>query len=364
MTKNKSPLVIHIIPYMRSFVSGPTHSVWNLFKYSRINNSEIWALDFKVNVRDAKSIRYFKKQFHWRVGFSYSFFINIIKVLKIEEVIIHNHGLWMIQSLFPLLVKNKKAKIIQSPRGAFSEISMKRGGFVKKIFFSLLQKPALKRVDIFHATSREEKKQIQNLGFNQPIFILPNGVELNFKNNSFKKQSNIFIYLGRFHPEKNIELLIKCWKNFSNNHKLKLYGEGSFEYVKSLKKIIKSENIKNIEFCSPVYDLEKKSVIESCKAMLFPSLSENFGVVIAEVLAMGKPVLCTKGTPWEDINEYNAGFCVNGDFDSFSNGIQNLIKISSKDYNIMCKNALNLIEKKYMWKSLGLKYRNIIYEET
>ena len=98
--------------------------------------------------------------------------------------------------------------------------------------------------------------------------------------------------------------------------------------------------------------------------MLFPSLSENFGVVIAEVLAMGKPVLCTSGTPWEDINEYNAGFCVNGDFDSFSNGIQNLIKISSKDYNIMCNNALNLIEKKYMWKTLGLKYKNIIYEET
>ena len=78
-----------------------------------------------------------------------------------------------------------------------------------------MQKPALKRVDIFHATSKEEKKQIQNLGFNQPIFILPNGVEVNFKNNSLKKQSNIFIYLGRFHPEKNIELLIKCWENLA-----------------------------------------------------------------------------------------------------------------------------------------------------
>ena len=41
-----------------------------------------------------------------------------------------------------------------------------------------------------------------------------------------------------------------------------------------------------------------------------PTLSENFGVVVAEALAYGIPVITTRGAPWSDLATYDCGWWV------------------------------------------------------
>jgi glycosyltransferase involved in cell wall biosynthesis len=43
---------------------------------------------------------------------------------------------------------------------------------------------------------------------------------------------------------------------------------------------------------------------------LLPSHSENFGLVVAEALTAGVPVLTTDTTPWRALAQQNAGWCV------------------------------------------------------
>ena len=58
----------------------------------------------------------------------------------------------------------------------------------------------------------------------------------------------------------------------------------------------------------------KWSILSQAQAMILPSHQENFGIVVAESLALGVPVLISKQVNiWREIHGYGAGFCENDD---------------------------------------------------
>lgn len=352
--------VVHIIPYFASIVSGPSHSVWNLFDKTADISYEIWALDWGNNARENERIRFFKKIFWWRLGFSIEYINAIRQLMKDKNAIIHNHGMWMIQSLFPLFVREVKATIIQSPRGALSPLAMKQGGLLKRMFWILLQRRALKKVNYFHATSLAEKYDIEKLGFKQKIKTIPNGVEV--RDIKVYRESNKYIYLGRFHIEKNLEMLLDCWSEFDGNNVLDLYGEGNSSEIAYLLAKIKERKLRNVRINPPVFGKEKIKHLASSRALLFPSLSENFAIVIAEALSVGTPVICTLGTPWKEIH-MKAGYCVKGVPADFTKAIKDIVSLGDTEYQKYSMNARRLIEMNYTWDKIAVTYIRWIYDE-
>ena len=354
--------IIHVIPYFRSLVSGPSNSVWHLHNALERNIDEIWSLDSPSNVRNSPTIRYFTTQGPLRLGMSLGFIRAIINVSKNEGIIIHNHGLWMIQSLFPLLLFGYKVKIIQSPRGAFSKSAMRQGGVIKWIFWQCLQKIAMKRVNTFHATSEKESEQIRALGFKQPVFVVPNGISVPVEKpkKSIQKDKS-FVYLGRFHPEKNLVMLISAWEmsGLKESTTLTLYGEGDLTYVEKLKEIIAKKKIKNVHIKPPIFGAQKDAVLLNSTALLFPSLSENFAMSIAEALAQGTPVVCTHGTPWKLLNECNAGYWIVGEAKEFASSINDLEEMTSEVYDRMSNAAYNLAQE-FDWHRIAVRYLDYV----
>ena len=56
----------------------------------------------------------------------------------------------------------------------------------------------------------------------------------------------------------------------------------------------------DVEFCGIVSEDEKEAAYRWCYALVLPTLSENFGLVIAEALERGRRVITTDGAPaWE-----------------------------------------------------------------
>ena len=85
------------------------------------------------------------------------------------------------------------------------------------------------------------------------------------------------LYLGRLHPLKGLEYLEQA--------------------VKGIKGI-------ELRIVSNAFGEEKEKVWEWCDVLVLPTLSENFGLVVAEALERGKPVITTDGAPaWEDLTE-------------------------------------------------------------
>ena len=60
----------------------------------------------------------------------------------------------------------------------------------------------------------------------------------------------------------------------------------------------------SVVFAGPVYGAEKERLLRAADVFVLPSRSENFGIAVAEALACGVPVVCTKGAPWEELLGY------------------------------------------------------------
>ena len=55
-----------------------------------------------------------------------------------------------------------------------------------------------------------------------------------------------------------------------------------------------------MEFKGVVSEVEKEAAYNWCDVLVLPTLSENFGLVVAEALERGKRVITTDGAPaWE-----------------------------------------------------------------
>ena len=98
------------------------------------------------------------------------------------------------------------------------------------------------------------------------------------------------LYLGRRHPLKGVEYLETAVKQIQE----------SSAYSVSLRLCVKT--------ISSAFGEELEKVWEWCDVLVLPTLSENFGLVIAEALERGKRVITTDDAPaWGDSLELGVG---------------------------------------------------------
>ncbi len=97
---------------------------------------------------------------------------------------------------------------------------------------------------------------------------------------------NYFLAVGRFLPYKRFDLIVKAFNRLGLP--LKIVGGGPQEkYLKSIAR-------PNIEFVGLVSDQRLKDYYAHCQALIFPQ-EEDFGIVAAEAMASGRPVIAYAG---------------------------------------------------------------------
>lgn len=108
------------------------------------------------------------------------------------------------------------------------------------------------------------------------------------------------LYVGRLHKLKGLEFLFEA---LPSDVKLVIIGKEDGEGAK-LREIAKRRGL-DVEFRGVVSEDEKIAAYDACDALVLPTLSENFGLVIAEALERGCRVITTDGAPaWGDGNTY------------------------------------------------------------
>ncbi len=150
-----------------------------------------------------------------------------------------------------------------------------------------------------------------NIKWNTHYNIVDNRF-LNSKINIPNKNKFIFLCVSRLHSIKNIDIIIKSFKIFNQQHpnsELRIVGVG-YE-LKKLKNLVQKLKInKNVIFLGQKLRSEIINEYKSCSAFIYASNFETFGVIFVEAMASGRPIITLScGSSEEIIPEY-AGIIV------------------------------------------------------
>ena len=162
----------------------------------------------------------------------------------------------------------------------------------------------------------ECREMVVSYGAARPIFDLPRSKSEFRKKHPTLGQDPYFLFLGRIHPKKGLRLLIKAYAELYHERHGKiprLVIAGPCEspaYQDSLKKLSGHCGVDHaIQWIGLLQGELKWGALGGAEALVLPSHQENFGIVIAEALAVGRPVLIsTQVNIWREIVRDQAGF--------------------------------------------------------
>ncbi|GIZ10044.1 glycosyltransferase [Flavobacterium sp. UMI-01] len=267
---------------------------------------------------------------------------------KEKPNLVHINGVWNPQNwAFQKAAQNLGIKVIVSPHGMLEPWIMKNNPVKKKIALFLYQRKALMQSQYLHATAQMEADNIQTLGFKNPISIIPNGIDLQeVLETKTQYGSRKMVFISRIHPKKGIELLLEAWsKCNTNGWLLEIAGNGEDKYVAQLNE--SALGIKNVHFVGAKYGEAKWKFLKSADVMVLPTHSENFGIVVAEALALGIPVITTQGTPWNDLETYQCGWWIPLSVANLEKTIAKAINTPAEQLQIMGERGRQLVAEKY-----------------
>lgn len=147
------------------------------------------------------------------------------------------------------------------------------------------------------------QKYFSDLNKKIKVEIISNGVDINkFKKTDakeFVKKYNLplgkknILYVGRFHPEKSVDTLIKAVPTIIEKEpdaQILIVGFGHLE--NKLKKLAADLGVcEQVIFCGKVSDDDLILAYNVCDIFVLPSLAELEGMVVLEAMACGKPLL-------------------------------------------------------------------------
>lgn len=265
-----------------------------------------------------------------------------------------------------ILAKKYNISVMLAPRGELCSGAFKKK-YKKLPYIAFLKAFNLLKNVYFQATSDEESEAIKRIldADKEKVHFMTNIPSIPKDRNIYvdKKEGQAkLIFISRIVPKKNLHVALDFLKNVKGKVTFDIYGslEDEQYWFECRKKIAElPENIKVVYKGSVSHD-EVHETFKRYDAFLFPTLSENFGHVIAEALMVGCPVIISDQTPWTDVNNIEGGWSIAlENSKKFVEAIQIIVNASPQEEHKYKENIL-----KYIYEKLDLQKLKYVYFEN
>jgi glycosyltransferase involved in cell wall biosynthesis len=277
-----------------------------------------------------------------------------------DDAVVHDQGLWLPSNhAVAAAARELGTPRIVSPRGMLSSWALAAKGLKKKLAWSLYHRGDLMRASALHVTSQSEVDDCRRTGYRGPITVVVNGTELPPQTPSDRADAaasrpgiRTVLYLGRVHPVKGLSTLLDAWARLRPEQwRLLIAGGGGNGHVAALRRQIEHEGLGDrVELVGHVEGEGKWALYKSADLFVLPSLSENFGMVVAEALASGVPVVTTQATPWSELAAQACGWWVESGLVALTDALRAALATSPAELRAMGERGRRLVESKYTWE--------------
>jgi glycosyltransferase involved in cell wall biosynthesis len=270
--------------------------------------------------------------------------------------VVHLTGVYSFPTI-PTLVACRllQKPLVWSARGALKRWSGTSATRRKAAWNYVCRTLAHSKLLSLHVTSQEELVESKSALPGVSCALIPNGIDVpeTLRGRTWKPNGVVrLLFLGRLDPIKGIENLLAAVRDPSlSNVELVIRGTGESGYASSLVKLASQYRLQQkVRFGGFADDEAKAEAFAAADICVVPSHSENFGMVVAESLANGVPVIASKGTPWPALERRGCGLWVSNDPQSLASAIR---RLSTMDLEQMGKRGREWMKSEFRWDAIA-----------
>jgi glycosyltransferase involved in cell wall biosynthesis len=339
--------ILHVTPsfYPAMIYGGPTRSVYELCRQLARSGCDMRVLttdangpndvlavatDRETELEERLVVRYCHR---WMdVSVSPTLLQLLARYIRWADVV-HLTAVYSFPTIPTLLMCRLLNKpIVWSPRGMLQRWEGTTRPVMKMVWEKICRAVAPQRITLHFTSESEERESLERFSGARSV-VIPNGLAIPDEVEHVEQHDQLrLVYLGRLHPIKGIENLLKACGmlngNLGKTASLTIAGAGDHDYTRALAHQIEQLGLSaRVQMIGDVTDDRKRTLFESADIAIVPSFTENFGMVVAEALAHAVPVIASKGTPWQRLEEIGAGLWVDNSPASLASAIEQMSRM-------------------------------------
>jgi glycosyltransferase involved in cell wall biosynthesis len=171
------------------------------------------------------------------------------------------------------------------------------------------------------------------------------------------------LYLGRLRPSKGLDVLLRAWarvsRRFPDWH-LVIAGFDADHYQSLLVALASELGLADsIEWPGAVHGQDRERVFGAADVLVLPSYYENFGLVVAEALVRGVPVVATHGAPWSALVEQACGWWIPTGVEPLAAALSDALGRPAADLAAMGERGRQYARARFRWEDTARSMRSL-----
>lgn len=357
----KRPIrVLQVVPWLDPALGGPSQSALNMcvaMRRAGIENTLVFAQGKETMAnsdigdgrleREGIPVRVFdvlhperSRMRSW--GASPALVGWLAKNIRDHDVV-HVHGAWGAPQLASLLAARCHGRpCVLTPHETLTEFDVSKGSNPARVAIKRRLKTFyLKNLALVVFSSNLEAQDSVPSGMTLGSTVIPHplrrALEAPQRAKTGGRRPFTVGFLGRFHPKKNLDLLLRAVSATSNDARLVIAGGGPHLYESELRTLAAQLEMNDrVTWMGFLEGDARWQMLDSVDVLAMPSQYECFGMVAAEAMARGTPAVVSRNTgAAELVQRHGAGIVVSPNVSSFTTTLQEL----SRDRSALARMA-------------------------
>lgn len=294
-----------------------------------------------------------------------------------RPALLHSHGIWHPVNYWAARAARRwDVPLIIHTRGMLEPWALGYRAWKKRLALTLYQRRDLETAQVLVATSEMECVNLRQLGLRQPVAVIANGVESvgmppvdlgstgvrlgcadttdGFAGVDAGGEGRLALFLSRVHPIKGVAELVHAWAQVApQSWRLRIAGPDEGQHWAEVAQLVDALGLaSSVEYVGPVDGEMKASLYRQADLFVLPTFSENFGLVVAEALAYGVPVITTRGAPWADLEAFGCGWWIDTGVDPLVQALREAMALSDAERQAMGARGRVYVQR-YDWDRIA-----------
>lgn len=239
---------------------------------------------------------------------------------------------------------------------------------LKSLYWKILQRPALRKAHFVHAITRDEARLMRKEFPTAAQVLIPNAIDFHaLANRIYTEPEPYFLFVGRLHPKKGVEMLLHAFRQASLPGSWRLVVVGpDFDprYSLKLRQIVSDANLRQrVSFLGPIFDDRKQDLMQRAWAVVVPSFGEVVALVNLEAAMVRTPTITTLETGVEEWDEHG-GLTVKPDVGDLTRALERSASWEPEERLRRGRQLQEWVRRFYDWSEIGPQwlraYRRVI----